>query len=103
MHLFSFHLCLCYFPEGSCSCVSAFVMVAASFQDKGIPFWIGCHMSHQYQTGACLYFTFGGVQKDRLDLTHFLASKKAATEAILRNGGVRDFSSEAPLGNQVFE
>lgn len=65
-------------PSTSCRCRS---------QDLNLPFWIGCHMSHQYQTGACLYFTFGGVQRDRADINTFLKLKQVATEAVLRNGG----------------
>eukprot|EP00668_Euglena_longa_P015404 GGOE01019483.1.p1 GENE.GGOE01019483.1~~GGOE01019483.1.p1 ORF type:complete len:596 (-),score=136.57 GGOE01019483.1:229-2016(-) len=57
------------------------------WQDLNQPFWIGCHMAHQYQVGACLYFTFGGVQRDRTDINTFLQLKQVATEAILRNGG----------------
>jgi len=53
----------------------------------GRSLWIGAHVSHQYPSGVCLYFTFGSVQRGLEDLNDFLALKQAATEAILRNGG----------------
>eukprot|EP01012_Entosiphon_sulcatum_P021590 TRINITY_DN2642_c0_g1_i1.p1 TRINITY_DN2642_c0_g1~~TRINITY_DN2642_c0_g1_i1.p1 ORF type:complete len:630 (+),score=69.33 TRINITY_DN2642_c0_g1_i1:184-1890(+) len=49
--------------------------------------WIGAHMCHQYRVGACIYFTFASVGKDKNDIQRLLEIKTAATEAIIRNGG----------------
>ena len=59
-----------------------------SVQEKDLKGWVGCHTSHQYQYGCCMYFTFGGVQQGPHDINTFLGLKQAATEAILRNGGM---------------
>eukprot|EP00996_Jenningsia_fusiforme_P002422 NODE_3251_length_1015_cov_9.246377_g2989_i0.p1 GENE.NODE_3251_length_1015_cov_9.246377_g2989_i0~~NODE_3251_length_1015_cov_9.246377_g2989_i0.p1 ORF type:complete len:299 (+),score=52.88 NODE_3251_length_1015_cov_9.246377_g2989_i0:56-898(+) len=54
---------------------------------QGTRGWVGCHISHQYATGACLYFTYCGTQRDKQDMEIFLKLKQAAMGAILRHGG----------------
>ncbi len=45
-----------------------------------------CHLSHAYQDGASLYFTFTSRQAEDA-LAQWLAVKRAATDAILAGGG----------------
>jgi alkyldihydroxyacetonephosphate synthase len=45
-----------------------------------------CHLSHAYQDGASLYFTFTARQAEDA-LAQWLAVKRAATDAILAGGG----------------
>jgi len=49
--------------------------------------WIGCHISHSYNAGACLYFTFAGVQKPGRELEQFYEIKECFTETFMKNGG----------------
>lgn len=61
-----------------------------AMQARGVPGWVGAHISHSYSSGVCVYFTFASVQisessEDELNL--YIEAKKAATEAVLRNHG----------------
>lgn len=53
--------------------------------------YLGCHLSHLYDTGACLYFTIGVRARDGAspaDINaQYTAIKTAAVEAFVRNGG----------------
>jgi alkyldihydroxyacetonephosphate synthase len=49
--------------------------------------YIGCHISHTYKTGACLYFTFAARQPDGRELEHYYEYKRLITDTILRLGG----------------
>jgi alkyldihydroxyacetonephosphate synthase len=49
--------------------------------------YIGCHISHTYPTGACLYFTFAARQPKGGELDHYYGYKRFITETILRLGG----------------
>jgi len=49
--------------------------------------YIGCHISHTYQTGACLYFTFAARQPKGKELEHYYEYKRLITDTILRLGG----------------
>jgi alkyldihydroxyacetonephosphate synthase len=46
-----------------------------------------CHISHLYETGASLYFTFLARQREGRELEQWRAVKRAASEAIVDNGG----------------
>ncbi len=65
--------------------------VAVALQDAlagwGTPAWVFCHLSHAYEVGASLYFTFICRQDAQRPLAQWQAAKQAATEAILSNGG----------------
>lgn len=52
----------------------------------GVP-CCSCHISHTYQTGASLYFTFCCRQKPGIVLQQYLSIKKAAEDAFMRYGG----------------
>jgi alkyldihydroxyacetonephosphate synthase len=49
--------------------------------------YVGCHISHTYKTGACLYFTYATVQKPGRELEHYYGYKRRVTEAFLDHGG----------------
>jgi alkyldihydroxyacetonephosphate synthase len=51
------------------------------------PGYIGCHLSHNYPEGTCLYFTFAFKPKKGMELEGYLAVKKAATDTIVNSGG----------------
>jgi alkyldihydroxyacetonephosphate synthase len=55
-------------------------------QDDGTGF-IGCHISHTYKTGACLYFTFAARQPQGQELEHYYGYKRLITDAIMSAGG----------------
>jgi alkyldihydroxyacetonephosphate synthase len=46
-----------------------------------------CHVSHPYHTGASLYFTFCAKQLAGDELAQWARYKRAATDAIVANGG----------------
>lgn len=48
--------------------------------------YIGCHISHTYQTGACLYFTYATKQQQGNELEQYYGYKKLITDNFLRNG-----------------
>lgn len=49
--------------------------------------WCGCHVSHNYHTGASLYFTFACQQTSPDGLEQYLFIKKAAEDAFIQHGG----------------
>ncbi len=55
--------------------------------DTGSAPWVGCHISHNYHSGASLYYTFGALQSKGRELAQYLYVKKAAEDAFMRNGG----------------
>jgi alkyldihydroxyacetonephosphate synthase len=55
-------------------------------QDDGTGY-IGCHISHTYKTGACLYFTFAARQRKGNELEHYYGYKRLITDTIMSLGG----------------
>ena len=55
--------------------------------DTGADPWVGCHISHNYHTGASLYFTFGCRQIEGREMDQYLYIKKSAEDSFLQNGG----------------
>jgi alkyldihydroxyacetonephosphate synthase len=53
----------------------------------GTPPLVMCHISHLYESGASLYFTFLARQDDDRAIEQWWAAKSAASEAIVGNGG----------------
>jgi alkyldihydroxyacetonephosphate synthase len=49
--------------------------------------YIGCHISHTYETGACLYFTFAARQPKGRELEHYYEYKRLITDTIISLGG----------------
>ncbi|MBI3550616.1 MAG: FAD-binding oxidoreductase [Elusimicrobia bacterium] len=48
--------------------------------------FIGCHLSHTYKTGACLYFTYGARQVPGQELEQYYGYKGMITELFMKNG-----------------
>ena len=61
--------------------------IKKAIRDTGVDPWVGCHISHNYHTGASLYFTFGCRQIEGRELDQYLYIKKAAEDSFLQNGG----------------
>jgi alkyldihydroxyacetonephosphate synthase len=61
--------------------------VKARFRQEDGTGYIGCHISHTYKTGACLYFTFAARQPKGRELEHYYEYKRLVTDTILRLGG----------------
>jgi alkyldihydroxyacetonephosphate synthase len=53
----------------------------------GTPGLAMCHVSHVYESGASLYFTFLARQRDGDEVGQWRAVKRAASEAIVAGGG----------------
>jgi alkyldihydroxyacetonephosphate synthase len=54
---------------------------------RGTPALVGCHVSHLYPSGASLYFTWIARQERGAELDQWRAAKRAASDAIVANGG----------------
>jgi alkyldihydroxyacetonephosphate synthase len=65
----------------------AIAAIKAKFAANGGAGYIGCHISHTYRTGACLYFTFAAQQPKGRELEHYYEHKRAITDAIMKAGG----------------
>ncbi len=61
--------------------------VKARFLQEDGTGYIGCHISHTYKTGACLYFTFAARQPKGKELEHYYEYKRLVTDTIMRLGG----------------
>jgi alkyldihydroxyacetonephosphate synthase len=61
--------------------------IAAALEAQGTPGLVTCHVSHLYETGASLYFTFVARQREGDELGQWRAVKQAASRAILDGGG----------------
>jgi alkyldihydroxyacetonephosphate synthase len=59
----------------------------ARFRQEDGTGYIGCHISHTYPTGACLYFTFAARQPKGKELEHYYEYKRLITETIISLGG----------------
>ena len=61
--------------------------IADSLGAGGTPGLVMCHVSHLYETGASLYFTFLARQREGEELEQWRTTKQAASRAILDGGG----------------
>jgi alkyldihydroxyacetonephosphate synthase len=61
--------------------------IARALDAQGTPGLVMCHVSHLYETGASLYFTFLARQREGAEVQQWLAVKQAACEAIVEGGG----------------
>jgi len=50
------------------------------------PYFLGCHISHTYHTGASLYFTFGCRMQKGREIEQYLFIKKAVQDSFMRCG-----------------
>lgn len=51
-----------------------------------IPGYVGCHLSHAYPTGVCLYFTFAAARDEADPLGQYLRTKKLAMDLLMESG-----------------
>jgi alkyldihydroxyacetonephosphate synthase len=61
--------------------------IAGALDSGGTPGLVMCHVSHLYETGASLYFTFLARQREGEELEQWRAVKRAASQAIVDGGG----------------
>jgi alkyldihydroxyacetonephosphate synthase len=61
--------------------------IAGALAAQGTPGLVMCHVSHLYETGASLYFTFLARQREGRELAQWQAVKRAAGDAIVGHGG----------------
>jgi alkyldihydroxyacetonephosphate synthase len=61
--------------------------IARALAEQGTPGVVMCHVSHVYETGASLYFTFLARQREGAELEQWRAVKRAAGDAITAGGG----------------
>ena len=61
--------------------------IAEALEGCGTPGLVMCHVSHLYETGASLYFTFLAARRAEDEVGQWRTVKEAASEAITRGGG----------------
>jgi alkyldihydroxyacetonephosphate synthase len=61
--------------------------IERALADEGTPGIVMCHLSHLYETGASLYYTFIARQREGSEIEQWRAVKRAASEAIVSGGG----------------
>jgi alkyldihydroxyacetonephosphate synthase len=61
--------------------------IAGALRAGGTPGLVMCHVSHLYETGASLYFTFIARQREGAEIEQWLDAKRAASDAIVAAGG----------------
>jgi len=61
--------------------------IEGALVEQGTPGIVMCHVSHLYETGASLYYTFIARQRDGAEIEQWRAVKRAASEAIVTGGG----------------
>jgi len=61
--------------------------IADALSAEGTPGLVMCHVSHLYETGASLYFTFIARQREGAELEQWAAVKRAASQSIVDGGG----------------
>jgi alkyldihydroxyacetonephosphate synthase len=60
--------------------------ISSALQRRGTPAHVACHISHLYETGASLYFTFLARQLEGAELEQWRAAKDAASRVIVEHG-----------------
>lgn len=61
--------------------------ITQSIEKTGYQAFVGCHISHSYQCGASLYFTYSCQQAPGKEFEQYNFIKGSATEAIVKYGG----------------
>jgi alkyldihydroxyacetonephosphate synthase len=61
--------------------------IERALAEEGTPGIVMCHVSHLYETGASLYYTFIARQREGAEIEQWRAIKRAASEAIVTGGG----------------
>ena len=58
----------------------------AAIQESGVRPWVGCHISHTYQSGASLYLTFACRQQDGREMQQYLHAKRVVQQSFIDHG-----------------
>jgi alkyldihydroxyacetonephosphate synthase len=58
---------------------------SAISESRGRP-WVGCHISHTYQSGASLYLTFACRQQEGREIPQYLHAKRAVQQSFMDHG-----------------
>lgn len=61
--------------------------IAKQYKADGISGYLGCHISHTYVNGACLYFTFAFPSPVPTDSAWYYKYKRLITDVIIASGG----------------
>jgi alkyldihydroxyacetonephosphate synthase len=61
--------------------------IERALANEGTPGIVMCHVSHLYETGASLYYTFIARQREGSEIEQWRTVKRAASEAIVSGGG----------------
>ncbi len=61
--------------------------IEGALEAEGTPGLVMCHVSHVYESGASLYFTFIARQHEGAEIEQWARAKRAASEAISTGGG----------------
>ena len=61
-------------------------ILRAAISESGAHPWAGCHISHTYQSGASVYFTFGFRQQAGLEIDQYLRVKRGVQQAFIDHG-----------------
>ncbi|MGA8271967.1 MAG: FAD-binding oxidoreductase [Candidatus Sulfotelmatobacter sp.] len=61
-------------------------VLRANILETGVRPWVGCHISHTYQCGASVYFTFGFKQQPGQELEQYLRVKRAVQQSFIDRG-----------------
>jgi alkyldihydroxyacetonephosphate synthase len=61
-------------------------VLRAGILESGARPWAGCHISHTYQCGASVYFTFGFKQQAGREMEQYLRVKRAAQQSFIDRG-----------------
>jgi alkyldihydroxyacetonephosphate synthase len=64
----------------------AIAALRASIVESGVRPWTGCHISHTYQSGASVYFTFGFRQQLGREMEQYLRVKQAVQQSFIDCG-----------------
>ncbi|HTW57851.1 MAG TPA: FAD-binding oxidoreductase [Terriglobales bacterium] len=60
--------------------------LGVSIAESGVRPWVGCHISHTYQCGASVYFTFGFKQQLGREMEQYLQVKRAVQQSFMDHG-----------------
>jgi alkyldihydroxyacetonephosphate synthase len=60
--------------------------IRGSIGESGVRPWAGCHISHTYQSGASVYFTFGFKQQQGREMEQYLRVKRVAQQSFIDCG-----------------
>jgi alkyldihydroxyacetonephosphate synthase len=61
--------------------------IASALEEQGTPGMVMCHVSHLYESGASLYFTFIARMREDDPIGQWRAVKESASRAIVEGGG----------------